>query len=75
LFSLYAVPVDSYYDPNLAANAYLDGRNYALVGGGELLAAPEPSTLALLMPIVAGGAVVARRRTTRSRDRRGSRFS
>ena len=44
---------DLYYDPTLAANAYLSGGTYMLAGGGELLAdnpAPEPGTLALLLP-------------------------
>lgn len=61
---------DIYYDPNLAANAYLDGRSYALSDGGELIAAPEPSTLALLLPAIAGGICMVRRRTVRPAARR-----
>jgi hypothetical protein len=47
---------DIYYDPFLDANAYLGGLDYALEGGGELIAdaaappLPEPGTLALVIP-------------------------
>ena len=54
--------LDIYYDPSLVANAYLGGRNYALMGGGELIATPEPGTLAVLLPGLAAGIVVRRRR-------------
>jgi len=39
-----------YYDPNLAANAYLDDQSYTLAGGGHLDAesVPEPSTWVLV---------------------------
>ena len=39
-----------YYDPFLAANAYLDGKNYALEDGGELVAnVPEPASIGLVL--------------------------
>jgi hypothetical protein len=39
-----------YYDPFLAANAYLDDKNYALDDGGELVAnVPEPASIALMI--------------------------
>ena len=39
-----------YYDPFLAANAYLDDKNYALTDGGELVAnVPEPAGITLLL--------------------------
>jgi hypothetical protein len=39
-----------YYDPFLAANAYLDGKNYALEDGGKLVAnVPEPAGIAMLL--------------------------
>ncbi|WP_162914595.1 beta strand repeat-containing protein [Desertibaculum subflavum] len=52
-----------YYDPGLAGNAYLAGRNYLLLNGGELIAmtdVPEPSGLLALL--VGLGALVLRRR-------------
>jgi hypothetical protein len=55
-----------YYDPSLAANAYLGGRDYALLDGGELIATPEPGTLAVLLPGLAAGIALRRRRGTSS---------
>lgn len=52
-----------YYDPGLAGNAYLGGRSYLLLNGGELIAmtdVPEPSGLLALL--VGLGALVLRRR-------------
>ena len=52
---------DIYYDPNDSANAYLDGRDYLLEGGGELIAAvPEPMTILIFGAGLAG--LFARRR-------------
>jgi hypothetical protein len=62
--------LDIYYDPFLNANAYLGGLDYALEGGGELIAdetappLPEPGTLALLTPGL--GLVFLRRRRAMS---------
>ncbi len=58
--------LDIYYDPSLAANAYLGGRDYALLDGGELIATPEPGTLAVLLPGLAAGIALRRRRGTSS---------
>jgi hypothetical protein len=64
--------LDIYYDPFLATNAYLDGLDYALVGGGELIAddtappLPEPGTLALIAPGL-GLVFLRRRRGAQSR--------
>jgi len=61
LLSAASPDVTIYYDATSAANAYLDGRNYALAGGGSLVAVPEPSCAAVLFSI-APLALVARRR-------------
>ena len=37
-----------YYDEKLAENKYLGKKTYAFGNGGELIPAPEPTTLALL---------------------------
>jgi PEP-CTERM motif len=58
--------LDIYYDPSLTANAYLGGRDFALVHGGELVATPEPGTLAVLLLGLAAGIVLRRRRGTGS---------
>lgn len=56
-----------YYDPFLAANAYLDDKNYALEDGGELVAnVPEPAGIALML---SGLTVMALRRRKRQSQR------
>jgi hypothetical protein len=51
-----------YYNPDDAANAYLDGLTYNLTDGGQLIAdLPEPTSIALLLTGLAGG-IIARRR-------------
>ncbi|HEY1934005.1 MAG TPA: hypothetical protein VGG99_18495 [Acetobacteraceae bacterium] len=49
-----------YYDPDAAGNGYLDGLDYALAGGGSLIALsagpvpePEPASLGLLFGAIA----------------------
>lgn len=51
-----------FYDVHDADNAYLGGLSYALAGGGKLVAAPEPETLALFLPGLIALAAGARRR-------------
>jgi len=53
-----------YYDPRLAVNAYLQGLNYFLADGGELVAnVPEPASIAILLTGL--GAMGWRRRRAR----------
>jgi hypothetical protein len=57
-----------YYDANAAGNAYLHGLNYALEGGGELIAitgasaVPEPETAVSFLAGLAGLGLLRRRR-------------
>lgn len=62
--------VNLYYDVTKAANAYLGGLDYALAGGGQLLAAtavPEPASVAFLTTGIVLGGVMLRRRLTGQR--------
>ncbi len=53
-----------YYDPRLAVNSYLQGLNYFLTDGGELVAnVPEPASIAVVL--VGLGAMGWRRRAAR----------
>ena len=54
---------DIYYDPSNGANAYLGDQSYALAGGGEIEAVPEPGTLSLLsLGMLAGFGLLGRRK-------------
>ena len=54
--------VSIYYDPNNSANAYLDGRTYALTNGGFVAPTPEPTSLALLATAGGGMLLLGKRR-------------
>lgn len=54
-----------YYNSQDPANAYLEDLTYNLADGGELIAAPEPTSLAVMVSGLAGG-FLARRRRRRS---------
>ncbi|MHB8258435.1 MAG: hypothetical protein ACYDE0_14585, partial [Acidiferrobacterales bacterium] len=61
IFSNYNI----YYDPTLAGNAYLGGKNYALNGTGQLMAVssvPLPPAVWLLGSGMLGLVVLARRK-------------
>jgi hypothetical protein len=59
-----AAGLNIYYDSTQAANAYLGGLNYALAGGGLLLArgVPEPAALGLVLAGLGGLRLLRRRR-------------
>lgn len=55
-----------YYDPFLAANAYLDKKDYLLADGGELIAdVPEPASVAILLVGLGAAGFRFKRRASR----------
>lgn len=54
-----------FYDMDLAANEYLDGKTYELGGGGSLVAVAEPKSIALLLPGLGLLALMRRRELRR----------
>lgn len=54
-----------YYRPDDPRSAYLNGLTYDLSGGGQLIAVPEPSSLALMACAIAGGFWAFTRRACR----------
>ena len=62
-----------YYDPTLAGNAYLNGANYDLDGGGHLLAVaavPEPESYAPMLAGLGLIGLILRRTSNRKRAAR-----
>ncbi len=74
VFNIIGDGLNIYYDPFLTANAYLNDQTYQLADGGQLIAdssqpMPEPWSLALLLPGLAGlGWTAGRARACRRPD-------